>query len=73
MTILDFLVWRRDRGRVLRDRVRILGVLDMGLEVEKEGNEAGVGGRGGRNERSGSCSCTISITPTIAGTLQDEW
>jgi hypothetical protein len=48
---LDLLVWRKGRGRVLRDRVRILGVLDRGLEVEKKGSWVGMG-RKEREERT---------------------
>jgi hypothetical protein len=57
-------------GRVPRGRALILGgMLVLVLGIGRMGWDGGDGG----NKRSGECSSTISMMPTIAGTLQLEW
>jgi hypothetical protein len=58
------------RGRVLRDRVLILRCVNTGSGDE---NQVNATGQERQNLRSGECSSTISMIPTMAGTLQLEW
>jgi hypothetical protein len=54
---------------VLMDHVLRLRWINTVLE---DGQQLGAVGQTRRNLRSGECSSTISMTPTMAGTLQDE-